>query len=173
MTSNTLQIWFGTMMLVGLSALMSQPVSAQNARVTSNLLPNPLFEESSQGGVRGWKSRAWSGGQNDWTVKSPGRTGQRCLAIKSEQGSDAAWTTTVTVPSNAFYRLSGWIKTKSLRGAVGALLNIQNLQQVRTPPVTGTKDWSHVSTGFRTGTTTELEINCRFGGWGQSTAHAE
>ncbi len=46
------------------------------------------------------------------------------------------------------------------------------MQHVRTPRVTGTKDWTRVSTVFRTGRATTLEINCLFGGWGVSTGQA-
>ncbi len=92
--------------------------------------------------------------------------------MRSEEGTDAAWSTTVSLQPNTFYRLSGWIKTDSVRGAVGALLNIQNMQHVRTQPVTGTSDWTQVATIFRTGETTGLEINCLFGGWGESTGQA-
>lgn len=146
---------------------------AQPAGGPSNLIPNPSFEDSTPGGVTGWKSRSWSGEANArWTVESPGRTGRRCVAIQADKGSDAAWTTTVRVRPRSFYRLSGWIKTKDIRGAVGALLNLQNLQAVRTPPVTGTRDWTRVAIEFATGEATELEINCLFGGWGQSTGQA-
>ncbi len=146
---------------------------AQDSGTGTNLLPNPSFERNSAGVVRGWKQRAWHGEANGrWTVVSPGRTGERCVSIRSEAGSDAAWTGTVSVRSNSFYRLSGWIKTKDVRGAVGALLNIQNLQQVRTPEIAGTRNWTHVSTVFYTGGMTDLEINCLFGGWGDSTGQA-
>ncbi len=151
------------------AALQPTPDSA----VRANLLPNPSFEEATAAGVRGWKSRAWQGDTAArWTVESPGRTGTRCVSIRSDQGSDAAWTATVAVRSNTFHSLSGWIKTANVRGAVGALLNIQNLQHVRTARVAGTKDWTQVSTLFRTGAATELEINCLFGGWGASTGQA-
>jgi alpha-L-arabinofuranosidase len=138
-----------------------------------NLLPNPSFDEGAAGGVTGWKSRAWSGADNArWTVESPGRTGRQCVSIRSERGADAAWTATVPVKRNTFYRLSGWIKTRDMRGAVGALLNIQNMQHVRTSRVTGTRDWTRVATLFWTGETAELEVNCLYGGWGQSTGQA-
>ena len=146
---------------------------AQTPENAPNLLPNPSFEDTAAAGITGWKSRAWHGEeQARWTIESPGRTGRQCLSIRSEKGSDAAWTATVVVHSNSFYRLSGWIKTKDIRGAVGALLNIQNLQQVRTARVAGTKDWTRVSTVFRTGPGGELVINCLFGGWGDSTGQA-
>ena len=156
-----------------LAVLPSRPALAQEAGAAGNLLPNPSFEERTDDGVSGWKSRAWSGAEHGrWTVESPGRSGRLCASIRSERGTDAAWTATVTVQPNTCYRLSGWIKTKDAAGAVGGLLNIQNLQQVRTPRVTGTKDWTRVSTLFWTDDKTELEINCLFGGWGQSTGQA-
>jgi len=155
------------------SGFASWPAVARDPDQGANLLPNPSFEENGAGDVRGWESRAWRGEENcQWSVQSPGRTGNRCLSIRSENGADAAWTTTVTAKPNTFYRLSGWIKTEDVRGAVGALLNIQNVQHVRTPRVSGTKDWTRVSTVFRTTETTELEINCLFGGWGESTGEA-
>jgi len=137
-----------------------------------NILPNPSFEEAQANRVQGWKSRAWAGQANArWRVESPGRTGKHCISIASAQGADAAWTTTVSVNLNAWYRLSGWIKTSDLRGAVGALLNIQNMQAVKTAAISGTQAWTRVSTVFQAAAS-ELEINCLFGGWGTSTGQA-
>jgi len=159
--------------LVGLLVVTAWSCVAPAAEPVANLLPNPSFEDEADGGAQDWTSRAWSGQANvRWSVESPGRTGSRSVAIRSEKGSDAAWTATVTVRPETFYRLSGWIKTQDIHGAVGALLNIQNAQHVRTPAVTGTKGWTQVSTIFRTGTTTQLEVNCLFGGWGASTGQA-
>lgn len=148
-------------------------VVAQDSRPAVNLLSNPSFEEDAGDGVSGWKSRAWSGKEDvRWSVSSPGRTGKQCLAIGSEKGADAAWTATAKVKPDTFHRLSGYIKTKDVREAVGALLNVQNMQEVRTPAVSGTKDWTRVTIVFQSGEVTELEINCLFGGWGSSTGQA-
>lgn len=150
-------------------ALLTSAVSAQE---NANLLPNPSFEEKEAERVQGWTTRAWHGKENArWSVVSSGRTGDHCASIASGEGADAAWTTTVTVKPHAWYSLSGWIKTKEVRGATGALLNIQNMQTVRTAPVIGTQDWTQVSTVFQA-EATELEINCLFGGWGVSTGQA-
>jgi len=163
----------GALVLVALSGALAGPAVAQDSRPTANLLPNPSFEENQGDGVPGWTRRAWQGEENGrWDVASPGRTGKQCLSIDSEQGTDAAWSTTVAVAPNSFYRLSGWIKTENVQGAVGALLNIQNMQHVRTAGIKGTTQWTRVSTVFRTAEATELEINCLFGGWGRSTGRA-
>ena len=109
-----------TMVLVALAALVSQPASAQIGPGAVNLLPNPSFEEQVRGGVRGWKSRAWSGEENGRWSGIAGQNRKRCLSIGSEKGTDAAWTATVTVKPDAFYRLSGWIRTKDVRAPSGA-----------------------------------------------------
>ena len=46
------------------------------------------------------------------------------------------------------------------------------MQHVKTPWVSGSKDWTRVSTLFWTGERTRLEINCLFGGWGVATGQA-
>jgi len=161
------------LLTASVAAAALEPDDAPACEPAANLLPNPSFEEKTDDGVRGWSSRAWHGEADcRWRVESPGRTGGQCVSIQSDKGADAAWTATVTVEPNTFYRLSGCIKTKDVRGAVGALLNIQNLQHVKTRRVTGTEDWTRVSTVFQTGDATELEINCLFGGWGKSTGQA-
>ena len=157
-----------------ISALLTSAAATEEETQpsTANLLPNASFENETSDGMEGWTSRAWHGSEDArWSVVSPGRTGEHCTTIASENGADAAWTTTVTVQPNAWYRLSGWIKTKDVRGAEGALLNIQNMQTVRTAAVTNNQDWTWVSTVFQA-EATELEINCLFGGWGSSTGQA-
>ena len=161
------------LLVAGLWVVVSRSAAAEESTPAANLLPNPSFEQRRGDDVEGWKSRAWAGeAAGRWTVETPGRTGGQCVSIASEKGLDAAWTTTVAVEPNTYYRLSGWIKTENVRGAVGALLNIQNLQQARTPPVTGTTDWTRIWTIFHSGNTAEVEINCLFGGWGSSTGRA-
>lgn len=167
---------FGLRALAAAAAIcLAAPVlaAAESTPPADNLLPNGSFETGQAQSVQGWDQRAWGGGeQARWTVESPGRTGRRCLSIQSVKGADAAWWTTVAVKPNTFYRLSGWVRTRDVRGAVGALLNIQNMQTVRTPALSGTADWRRVSTVFRTDEQTRLEINCLFGGWGRSTGQA-
>ena len=135
--------------VLAITVMLTSAVAAEEeTQAQANLLPNASFEKKSVDGVEGWTSRAWHGKEHAyWRVVSPGRVGEHCISIASAEGADAAWTTTVTVQPNAWYRLAGWIKTKEVRSATGALLNIQNMQAVRT--ATGTRDWTHVSTVFQ------------------------
>jgi len=151
----------------------AQTTLPEATQPATNLVLNGFFEEMTGEAIRGWKSRAWAGeAAARWSLETPGRTGTRCLSIASEKGADAAWTTTVAVKPNTSYRLSGWIKTKEVRGAVGALLNLQNLPEARTTALAGTKDWTRVATIFRSAAATEVDVNCLFGGWGSATGQA-
>lgn len=135
----------------------------------TQLLTNPSFETAT--GVAGWTTQVWNGADDvHWSVESPGHDGDHCVSIRSGSGADAAWKSEVRVEKGVWYRLSGWIKTENVHGAVGALLNIQNTK-VQTKAVSGTEGWTRVSTLF-IAPATELQINCLFGGWGSSTGQA-
>lgn len=167
-------VYTGLLLVCCLAAVgqAEAPPNLQTRTSRATCLPNSSFENGTDDSVPGWITRAWHGKENArWSVSSPGRTGRRCISIASDKGADAAWTTTVTVEPNSWYVLSGWIKTKDVRGATGALLNVQNMQTVRTAAVSGTRDWTRVSTVFQAAVS-RLEINCLFGGWGTSTGQA-
>jgi alpha-N-arabinofuranosidase len=158
---------------VGIGLVAALATDAAIPVSPDNLLPDGSFEQMVVGQENGWYSQSWNGSENaQWLIESTGKSGRQSLAIRSDKGSDVAWSTKIRVQPQAFYRLSGWIRTESLRGAAGALLNIQNLQHVKTAPVAGTQDWTHVSVAFNTGVATELEVNCLFGGWGSATGRA-
>lgn len=152
--------------------ILTALLCAVSAIAAENRLPNPSFEARTATGVEGWISRAWLGGEAAvYEVPAPGRDGGLCVSIRSREGSDAAWTAKVAVQQGKAYELSGWIRTDGLKGAAGALLNIQNMQAVKTAAVTGTSDWKRVSVVFEADQQ-ELEINCLFGGWGKATGQA-
>jgi alpha-N-arabinofuranosidase len=150
---------------------MAAPPDAQE-----NLLPNATFEKAADGNPESWKFRSWSdtGQYAQQAVVSGGRSGH-CITISGRKpnGTDSAWTASIMLQPNTFYELSGWIRTKDVQGATGALLNTRNLPHVRTVALRGTNDWTRVSTVFRTATEPiEVEFYCLFGGWGSSTGQA-
>jgi len=140
---------------------------------TENLLPNPSFEQPQPELPNGWKSHVWRGAGQFHHAKS-GRTGGRSVMIASEKGGDLSWETVVSVRPNSTYRLSGWIKTMGVKPTtgVGALLNVHQIRQARTPAVTGTKDWTQVQVLFDTGKADSAQVNCLLGGWGLATGRA-
>jgi putative membrane-bound dehydrogenase-like protein len=148
-----------------------EPVAADAARKPAvNLMPNPSFEEGSGNAPRAWQPRNYAG-QSTATWVEGGRTGSKALKLESQAGSDTSWYTDVTVQPQTDYRLSAWVKTRNVRGAMGALLNVHGTEY-RTTAVNGTSDWRKVELTFNTGTATRVSINCLFGGWGRSTGAA-
>ncbi|MDP6634019.1 MAG: hypothetical protein QGG42_03905 [Phycisphaerae bacterium] len=160
--------------VIALAVLVSsQAEPAKGADKAPNLLPNFSFEDKVANGARGWGTQAWSGKDRVlWGIESSGKSGKRCVSIRSAGGSDAAWIAIVKVEPNTHYELSGWIKTSAIRGAKGAMFNIQALKGSETPAVTGTTGWTQVSRVFKTNNKTEVQVNCLFGGWGRSTGQA-
>ncbi|NCO95408.1 MAG: hypothetical protein GW802_15685 [Armatimonadetes bacterium] len=84
--------------VLAMSVMLTAGVAAEEERRVpeGNLLQNCSFEKKTADGVEGWMSRAWGGEEEArWTVEAPGRTGERCISIRSAEGADAAWTVTV------------------------------------------------------------------------------
>jgi putative heme-binding domain-containing protein len=136
-----------------------------------NLIPNPSFEEGQGQKPLAWSVRGYSGpATHEWI--EGGRTGSRSLRIRSERGADSSWFTDVRVEPDTDYRLSAWVKTEGVSGAMGALLNVHGTE-FRTNAITGTSaDWRRVEVTFNSGSRNVVSINCLFGGWGSSRGTA-
>ncbi len=135
------------------------------------LIPNGSFDKVENGVPVGWSTTTWTGkAQSEYS--SDGRNGGACVKVSSDEGGDAGWTTQVKVKPFHKYKLLGWIKTENLQKHTGsgALLNVHSTD-FRTKAVTETSDWTKVETEFTAGSGT-IQINCLFGGWGQSKGTA-
>ena len=138
-----------------------------------NLLRNPSFERARNDRPLGWTNTTWAG-QAEFAVDDSGRTG-RCVRISSENGADAAWSQTVSIPPFARLRLSGWVKTENLRttSGRGVQLNVHGIDEAVTSALTvGSNDWIKLETEFQVAGQDSVQINCLFGGWGQAAGTA-
>jgi putative membrane-bound dehydrogenase-like protein len=154
-----------------LRAALAGTEAGPDAAPTLNLIVNPSFEEADGDRPRGWAPRHYSGrGEQRWV--EGGRTGKRCLELRSNAGADTSWFTEVAVKPKTNYRLSAWIKTQQVRGAMGALLNIHGVGQTVTGAVRGNSDWRRVELVFNTNDLSRVGINCLLGGWGRTTGVA-
>jgi putative heme-binding domain-containing protein len=147
------------------------PQGASSRQQAVNVIPNPSFEEGQGQRPLAWAVRTNAGrATHDWV--EGGRTGAKCLRIASQQGADSSWFTDVRVEPDTDYRLSAWIKTEGVTGAMGALLNVHGTEY-RTGAVTGTSaDWRRVEITFNSGSLSVVSINCLFGGWGRARGTA-
>jgi putative membrane-bound dehydrogenase-like protein len=135
----------------------------------ANLLANPGFEDGQIDQPTAW-TRTTYGGEAQFRIVADGRTG-RCAEISSDAGGDVGWMIKQPVKPRTAYRLTGWVKTKDIKGAAGALFNL-NGNPARSPAQTGTKGWTRLTMDFDSEDRTSVEINCLFGGWGKSTGTA-
>ncbi|MCS1410175.1 MAG: hypothetical protein M2R45_03364 [Verrucomicrobia subdivision 3 bacterium] len=141
-----------------------------------NLLVNPSFEEGPADAPKGWQTHTYGGrGEASFSVTMVApfrRSGSRALKIESDRGADAGWRTEVAVKPNTEYRLSGWIMTRGVNGAMGALLNVHSMQGVLTKALQKRNHWTEVEAIFNSGNRSSIVINCLFGGWGTSIGEA-
>jgi putative membrane-bound dehydrogenase-like protein len=159
------------------AAFAAHPGSAQNAvaqvQGTSNLIPNPSFEELDGDKPRAWEVRDYSGEATHDIVKE-GHRSDHCLRITSKAGADASMFVDVPVEPDTDYVLSAWIKTQKLGvagGGIGALLNVHGTPY-KTPAIKGSNEWQIVTVGFNSGKVKKISINCLFGGWGHAKGAA-
>ena len=162
-----------TIISIAILTVLTGQACSTRALAAASIIANPSFEQVAGNDPVGWERRTY-GGRAEFRSVAGGRTGKRCAMISSESGADAGWLTSVNVRPFTRYRLSAWIKTENVAAGSGrgALLNLHNLQPTQTPAVTGTKDWTRVQVEFETRSQAAIEINCLFGGWGQSTGKA-
>lgn len=139
-----------------------------------NIIPNPSMESFLGGDIYAWESRRYSGAATETIADNVAHSGSHSLRIESGSGSDTSWKIDVDVEPNTEYRLSGWIKTSGISGAMGALLNVHGTSATEgaTKAVSGNSDWTEVSLIFNSGGRRQVSINCLFGGWGWAKGEA-
>lgn len=161
----------------GLDAAVDGESSA--VKYGPNLVQNGSFEAVGPSGAPiGWAPQTWSGSAQHQVIEGGGRGGGNAVAIRSFAGADASWNQVVRgLEVGAHYRLSGWVKTEGLSGALGATLSMHEMQDVdgskgsRTGAFHGTNEWTFRQTLF-VAEQPQLTVLTLFGGWGQSRGSA-
>ena len=142
-------------------------------KLSSNLLSNGSFEEIDEKSPVGWSPRTYSGEATHDVDSSVARSGKNSIRIASKSGSDTSWHQAIPVKPNTDYRLSAWVKTENVSGAMGALVNVHiSPNRELTSPVKGSENWTEVSMMLNSGGRNSLDINALFGGWGRSKGTA-
>lgn len=120
---------------------------------------------SFEGGAGSWRQVTYSGA-------AAFSAADGAVSVASERGADASWSVDAPVVADSYYKLSGRVRTEGVSGAMGALLNVHQVAGSLTTAVTGDSGWTDVSVVFRSGARSSVQINCLFGGWGQSRGRA-
>lgn len=161
------------LLLLCVSCRTGGPRAGDELAGVTQFVANGSFEDMDGENPRSWRPTTWQK-EAVFAVEPAGHMGGRSVMISSETGADASWITTTPVKPYSRYRLSGWIKTENLIPGTsrGALVNIHGEEEWRTPPVTGTRDWTKVEVEFDAGANDALEVTCLYGGWGRATGKA-
>jgi len=175
---NNSRIHAPSMAAMTMLALLCGAVAGKDkAEAPKNVLPNPGFEEVSNGSPAGWAPQSWYG-KAVQKLSDGGRSGKHCVMIQADKGVDLAWRQIVKVKPMSKYRLSGWVKTKDVkpvesRKGMGAMFNLHGSNLRRTKGIIGTNDWTRLELVFETEYEEyEVQVNCLFGGWGLATGTA-
>ena len=159
-------------LVIGVCTLIATNAIAQTSE---NLIRNGAFNEIENDAPKFWKPSAWNG-QADFAVDfAVGHTETPSVKISSADGADASWSFPVQLQPHTDYRLSVWAKTENVQldGGLGVQLNLHELQmESKSSPISGTNDWTEITTEFNSGQHDSLLVNLLFGGWGQATGTA-
>ncbi len=133
---------------------------------------------SDQIGPAYWKNIIWSGdGKAIWD-NSEYKTGKRSGKIEGNNGTDGEWRQKITIDGPGYYNLSGWIKTHNLQPIdawkYGKLYIRTDKNDepdeiiAETSSLTGTNDWTFVSTRFYVDRGNILWLTMPIGNWGKT-----
>lgn len=118
----------------------------------------------------GWSKVQYTPGRAQFAWdESQVHGGSKSVKISATQLDDARWQQTVTVQPNAYYELSGWLRTANVQGengGGGAHLSVETNDTpflARTSKQRGTSDWHYVRTLFASGDATQITIGARLG----------
>ena len=145
-------------------------IAIGNRDLGENLFTNGSFEAGQGESVVGWRPAMYGGRRGTTfsvnTDPKHVRTGRRSIMIQSERGADVAWASQIKVKPHTEYRLSGWVKTVGVTGAMGGLMNVHVMDGAVTSAAKGDSDWTQVEVEFNSGGRDSITVNCLFGGWG-------
>ncbi len=148
-------------------------LSAQIKTEPVNLISNGDFSEAD---LTPWKLRTYKTEKPETIelgINPGGKDGGNALKIITPFAADAGAGANIEVKPNTRYRLGGMIRTENLqkRGGKGAMLNVHGLNAA-TEEINGTRDWTSVSTEFRTENQDKILVHCLVGGFGGAVGTA-
>jgi putative membrane-bound dehydrogenase-like protein len=130
----------------------------------SNILTNSDFEQAgADGAPADWKTENYGTALGNeaavWKLsdKEP-KSGAKVLAIEAKSGKyvEKALVIQQELKANTYYRLSGWIRTKELRGRA---FMVDRARGTETPFVSDDNDWHEVDTLFNSGSNLQSNIH--------------
>ncbi len=145
--------------------LLGRKHQALNYTEGPNLLPNPGFEEVTDGSQipTSWKHRDYGSKPGnagaEWRIVTGEKmvhSGKQAFRVITRDDADTSFYADVPLKSNTEYKLSAWIKTHGFKGK--ASLN-DHLGRAETTTVKRTQEWTEVEVTFNSRTRNKASIN--------------
>ncbi|KKR28323.1 MAG: Glycosyl transferase family 39 [candidate division CPR2 bacterium GW2011_GWD2_39_7] len=128
-------------LIIAFLLAFATPAYAEN----TNLVANPGFEEFDGNDPYFWTSGSWQDDGAFTLDTSQMHSGKSSALIINEKATDARYKQEVKVQSNAYYRLSCWIKTENVGTQTkGANISIDGLLAVSQDIKGTSEDWTYV-----------------------------
>lgn len=129
--------------------MLGKKHKALNFKEGPNLLPNPGFEETI---AQTWKHRDYGNRPGnkgaEWEIVTDPKmvhSGKRAMRCITRDDADTSHFADVPLKPNTDYKLSGWVKTRSLKGT--ASLN-DHIGRAWTKKLSRNNDWTEVEVVF-------------------------
>lgn len=130
-------------------------------------LQNPGFEIGTTATPDNWWTETIMGSADFTWDTSVWHGGSKSVKITtSPEATIARWYQTILVDPDSEYELSGWARTYNVaegRGARLAVYGMDSYLASSAPPLTGTMEWTRISTRFITGRTHLAKVTCTVG----------
>jgi hypothetical protein len=111
-----------------------------------------------------WNTNLWSPSAQLFHDNTTRHSGFSSAKITAATPNDAWFSQEATIDANAFYLLTGWIKTENVSVGAGANLSLVGTW-THTQGLLGTNNWTRVSLWFNSGSSTRITIGARLGYW--------
>ncbi len=163
--------WIGVLLSLSWAGAQDEPAPVG----AKNLIRNGDFNAINDEMPMGWKTSTWGGSAQFEIDRSNGHRESPCVKISSVDGADASWSYRVPVKPHTDYRVTIWAKTDDLQlnGGLGVQVNFHELQmEGKSTPISGTNDWTEITSEINSGAHDALLLNLLFGGWGNATGTA-
>lgn len=132
---------FVSALILAFTLMVCVPAYAEN----TNLAANPGFEEFDGNDPYFWTSGSWQNNGAFTLDTSQVHSGKSSALIINDKATDSRFKQEIKVKSNAYYRLSCWVKTENVgTGAKGANISIDGLLAASQDVKGTSEDWTYV-----------------------------
>ncbi|MCX6924356.1 MAG: hypothetical protein NT154_14250 [Verrucomicrobia bacterium] len=175
--STSAERFFIDLPLAPLLAVLAFSGFSGSSTERGGVLANPGFEAAD--GRQGWELNVYGAQPQIALDRELHHEGSQSLRVQAQTPSDTALGQEIVLRPNAWYRFSGWIKTRGLEAQSASVLGTLQVQNpagrgiiASGPSHEGDNDWTEVPLYFKTPPDGRVRLCLFFAGFGEGTGTA-